>query len=66
MVNELVLSSSEVVLDVNEGRGEGGVTTFTKLRDMVERTYRRTFHLQHKINPMILRTRLYLNYMKHF
>ena len=41
--DELVLSSSRVVLEVNE-RGENFYKT---MRDIVEQTYRRSFHLQY-------------------
>jgi len=42
--NDLVLSSSRVVLEVNEK----GKLFYRTLRDIVERTYRHTFHLQYK------------------
>ena len=42
--DELVLSSSRVVLEVN-GRGK---IFYKTMRDIVERTYRCTLHLQHK------------------
>ena len=40
----LVLSSSGEVLQVNER----GKCFYNTMRDIVERTYRRTFHLQYK------------------
>ena len=40
----LVLSSSREVLQVNER----GKCVYNTLRDIVERTYRHTFHLQYK------------------
>jgi hypothetical protein len=40
----LVISSSRVVLEVNERRK----LFYRALRDIVERTYRRNFHLQYK------------------
>ena len=42
--NELLLSSSGVVLEVNER----GKNFYKSLRDLVERMYRRYFHLQYK------------------
>jgi hypothetical protein len=42
--DELVLSSSGVVLEVNE-RGEN---VYKTMMDIVERTYKRTFHLQYR------------------
>ena len=42
--NELLLSSSGVVLEVNER----GKNFYKSLRDLVERMYRRFFHLQYK------------------
>jgi hypothetical protein len=42
--DDLVLSSSRVVLEVNER----GKLFYRTLRDIVERTYRHTFHLQYK------------------
>jgi hypothetical protein len=43
--DELVLSSSRVVLEVNEG---GGKNFYKTMRDIVERMYRHSFHLQYK------------------
>ena len=42
--NELLLSSSGVVLEVNET----GKFFYKSLRDLVEQMYRRYFHLQYK------------------
>ena len=42
--NELLLSSSGVVLEVNES----GKKFYKSLRDLVERMYRHSFHLQYK------------------
>ena len=42
--NELLFSSSEVVLEVNER----GKNFYKSLRDLVERMYRPSFHLQYK------------------
>ena len=43
--DELVLSSSRVVLEFNN---KGGVEFYKTMRDIVERMYRRTFQLQYK------------------
>jgi hypothetical protein len=58
----LVLSSFEEVLQVNEKEKY----FYNTMRNIVERTYRRTLHFNTKINPMTPKTRLYKNYMKHF
>jgi hypothetical protein len=42
--DNLVISSTGVVLEVNER----GKLFYKTLRDIVERTYRHTFHLQYK------------------
>ena len=42
--NELVLTSSRVVLDVNER----GIFFYITLRDLVEQKYKCSFHLQYK------------------
>jgi hypothetical protein len=42
--DDLVISSSEVVLEVNEM----GKMFYKSLKDIVERTYRSHFHLQYK------------------
>ena len=42
--NEFLLSSSRVVLEVNKR----GKNFYKILRDLVERMYRHSFHLQHK------------------
>ena len=42
--DELVLSSSGVVLEVNER----GIDFYKTMRNIVEQTYKRTFHLQYK------------------
>ena len=60
--NELVLNSSRVVLEVNE-RGEN---FYKNLRDLVELMYRCSSTYSTKINPMIPRTKFYLNYRKSF
>jgi hypothetical protein len=61
--DDLVLSSSGVVLEVNER----GKLFYKTLRDIVERTcidILSTYNT--KINPMTPRIRLYINYRKHF
>jgi len=58
----LVLSSSREVLQVNER----GKCFYNNMRDIVKRTYKRTFHLQYKKKLATPRTRLYKNYWKHF
>ena len=42
--DQLVLSSSRVVLEFNRR----GKEYYNTMRDIVERTYKRTFHLQYK------------------
>ena len=60
--NELLLSSSGVTLEVNKRWKK----FYKTLRDLVERMNRHFSTYNTKINPMIPRTKFYLNYIKSF
>ena len=54
----LVLGSTGEVLQVNER----GKCFYNTMRDIVERTYRRTFHLQYKNQFIDSKNQVYINY----